>query len=127
MVVIVARHRLWGRLGQTSPKITRFDLAANRLESEIMTAVPPITAHFTGAYIVLLPTSTFLEVEEGITCLTMIPTTLELAIWGNLSQMDFLIGYDLVKQEATTKHYLSEREDSQVQSKAEPEELQQDN
>ncbi|KAK2986471.1 hypothetical protein RJ640_000225 [Escallonia rubra] len=73
----------------------------NQLESEIMTAVPPITAHFTGADIVLLPTSTFLEVEEGITCLTMIPTTLELAIWGNLSQMDFLIGYDLVKQEVT--------------------------
>ncbi|KAK2967746.1 hypothetical protein RJ640_029703 [Escallonia rubra] len=65
--------------------------------------VPPITAHFTGADIVLLPTSTFLEVEEGITCLTMIPTTLDLAIWGNLSQMDFLIGYDLVKQEVSFK------------------------
>ncbi|KAL0312309.1 UNVERIFIED_CONTAM: Aspartic proteinase CDR1 [Sesamum radiatum] len=55
---------------------------------------PPIIAHFTGADVELTQESTFLEVEKGVVCLTFMPSQ-DLAIFGNLHQMNFLIGYDL--------------------------------
>ncbi|KAL0393812.1 UNVERIFIED_CONTAM: Aspartic proteinase CDR1 [Sesamum latifolium] len=55
---------------------------------------PPIIAHFTGADVELTQESTFLEVEEGVACLTFVPSQ-DLAIFGNLHQMNFVIGYDL--------------------------------
>ncbi|KAL2236809.1 aspartic proteinase CDR1-like [Sesamum indicum] len=58
---------------------------------------PPIIAHFTGADVELTQESTFLEVEKGVVCLTFV-TSQDLAIFGNLHQMNFLIGYDLKNQ-----------------------------
>ncbi|KAK4415619.1 Aspartic proteinase CDR1 [Sesamum alatum] len=55
---------------------------------------PPIIAHFTGADVELTQESTFLEVEKGVVCFTFVPSE-DLAIFGNLHQMNFLIGYDL--------------------------------
>ncbi|KAL2490086.1 Eukaryotic aspartyl protease family protein [Forsythia ovata] len=63
---------------------------------------PTIVAHFTGADVELPSTSTFLEVEVGIVCLTLVPSQ-DLAIFGNLSQMNYLIGYDLVKNKVSFK------------------------
>ncbi|KAM7520277.1 hypothetical protein LguiB_019239 [Lonicera macranthoides] len=59
--------------------------------------LPNITFHFTGADVDLTAAETFLEVEEGLVCLTIVPND-ELSIFGNLSQMNFLVGYDLVKK-----------------------------
>ncbi|KAH6831252.1 Eukaryotic aspartyl protease family protein [Perilla frutescens var. hirtella] len=59
---------------------------------------PPITAHFKGADLVLTQESIFVEVEEGIICLTLVPSQ-DLAIFGNLHQMNYHIGYDLVKRQ----------------------------
>ncbi|KAK4422426.1 Aspartic proteinase CDR1 [Sesamum alatum] len=59
---------------------------------------PPIVAHFKGADLVLAEGSTFVEVEKGVVCLTLVPSE-DLAIFGNLHQMNYKIGYDLVKQE----------------------------
>ncbi|KAL0372005.1 UNVERIFIED_CONTAM: Aspartic proteinase CDR1 [Sesamum calycinum] len=59
---------------------------------------PPIVAHFKGADLVLTEGSTFVEVEKGVVCLTLVPSQ-DLAIFGNLHQMNYKIGYDLVKQE----------------------------
>ncbi|KAK4349459.1 hypothetical protein RND71_032214 [Anisodus tanguticus] len=56
---------------------------------------PKIVAHFTNADLELLPSSTFAQVEEGLVCLTIVPAE-DIAIFGNLAQGNFLIGYDLV-------------------------------
>ncbi|XP_022136655.1 aspartic proteinase CDR1-like [Momordica charantia] len=57
--------------------------------------IPTITAHFGGsAAVKLLPLNTFGEVAENVSCLTFAPSS-ELAIFGNLAQMNFLVGYDL--------------------------------
>ncbi|PIN14160.1 Aspartyl protease [Handroanthus impetiginosus] len=61
---------------------------------------PPITAHFRGADLVLPEGSTFLEVERGVVCLTLVPSE-DLAIYGNLHQMNYQIGYDLVGQQVS--------------------------
>ncbi|XP_027082239.1 aspartic proteinase CDR1-like [Coffea arabica] len=59
--------------------------------------LPNLVVHFTGADVVLPPTSTFIQVSEGTICLTFVPSD-DIAIFGNLSQMNFLIGYDLINQ-----------------------------
>ncbi|WCJ40569.1 Eukaryotic aspartyl protease family protein [Euphorbia peplus] len=57
---------------------------------------PAITAHFTDADVVLQPMNTFAQVENEMVCFTMIPSN-DISIFGNLAQIDFLIGYDLEK------------------------------
>ncbi|KAL1546445.1 aspartic proteinase CDR1-like [Salvia divinorum] len=57
---------------------------------------PPVTVHFKGADLVVEAVSLFVEVEEGISCLTLVAAQ-DLAIYGNLFQMNYHIGYDLVK------------------------------
>lgn len=59
--------------------------------------LPEITMHFTGADVKLSPINAFVKLSEDMVCLSMIPTT-EVAIYGNLVQMDFLVGYDLEKK-----------------------------
>ncbi|XP_059315843.1 aspartic proteinase CDR1-like [Lycium ferocissimum] len=56
---------------------------------------PMIVAHFTDADLELSPSSTFAQVEEGLVCLTIVSAE-DVAIFGNLAQANFLIGYDLV-------------------------------
>ncbi|EYU29138.1 hypothetical protein ABFS82_05G120200 [Erythranthe guttata] len=59
---------------------------------------PAIVAHFDGGDVVLPEGSTFVEVEKGLVCLTLVPSQ-DLAIFGNLHQMNYRIGYDLVNKE----------------------------
>lgn len=61
---------------------------------------PPVTVHFTGADLVVEAVSLFVEVEEGLSCLTLVASQ-DLAIYGNLFQMNYHIGYDLVKGEVS--------------------------
>ncbi|XP_031120543.1 aspartic proteinase CDR1-like [Ipomoea triloba] len=66
--------------------------------------VPKIVAHFSGGDIELSPRGSFQEVEEGISCFTIIPDQhLGIFIFGNLSEVDHLVGYDLEAQTVTFK------------------------
>ncbi|XP_019254983.1 PREDICTED: aspartic proteinase CDR1-like [Nicotiana attenuata] len=57
----------------------------------------------------LLPINTFTQVAEGLVCFTILPEV-DIAIFGNLAQRNFLIGYDLVAKRVSflptdcTKH-----------------------
>ncbi|KAJ8555292.1 hypothetical protein K7X08_012788 [Anisodus acutangulus] len=70
---------------------------------------PKIVFHFTDADVELLPMNTFAEVDEGLVCLTITGSD-DFAIYGNLAQMNILIGYDLVNKKLSflpadcTKH-----------------------
>ncbi|CAN4075827.1 unnamed protein product [Withania somnifera] len=64
--------------------------------------VPKIVAHFTNADLELSPSSVFALVDEGLVCMTIVPGNL-IAIFGNLLQSNFLIGYDLVANKASFK------------------------
>ncbi|XVF52207.1 hypothetical protein PTKIN_Ptkin05aG0000800 [Pterospermum kingtungense] len=63
-------------------------------EADKDTSLPVITFHFSGADLKLQPWNTFAQVEEYMVCFTIIPAN-DIAILGNLSQMDFLVSYDL--------------------------------
>lgn len=65
--------------------------------------VPPITAHFTGADVQLGPSNAFLKVSDDMVCLTFVPTSVGQAIYGNLAQMNFHIGYDLEEKTVSFK------------------------
>ncbi|KAL2940579.1 Aspartic proteinase CDR1 [Bienertia sinuspersici] len=55
--------------------------------------IPKIIAHFSGADLELGPINTFVKVSEDVVCLAMLPAD-EVAIFGNLAQGNFLVGYD---------------------------------
>ncbi|PIA33674.1 hypothetical protein AQUCO_04000024v1 [Aquilegia coerulea] len=60
---------------------------------------PLITFQFTGADVVLKPLNTFVQLNDNLFCLAMVPddtiNTEHVAIFGNVAQMNFLVGYDL--------------------------------
>ncbi|KAE8661927.1 putative aspartic protease [Hibiscus syriacus] len=57
--------------------------------------LPTITFHFGGgADVKLQPLNTFAQLQEDMVCFTMVPSN-DIAIFGNLSQMNFLVSYDL--------------------------------
>ncbi|KAL1538337.1 aspartic proteinase CDR1-like [Salvia divinorum] len=63
---------------------------------------PAITAHFKNADVVLAQESLFVEVEKGIVCFTLLPSQgQDLAIFGNLHQMNYRIGFDLEKKQVS--------------------------
>ncbi|RDX87007.1 Aspartic proteinase CDR1, partial [Mucuna pruriens] len=55
--------------------------------------LPIITMHFKGGDVKLHPANTFSWVRKNVVCLTM--TSSDIAVLGNLAQMNFLVGYDL--------------------------------
>ncbi|KAM3394927.1 hypothetical protein P3S68_003931 [Capsicum galapagoense] len=71
---------------------------------------PKIVSHFKNTDIELLPENTFAEVDEGLTCLTIVSECLNGAIYGNLALTNFHIGYDLANHKISflptdwTKH-----------------------
>ncbi|KAF2306783.1 hypothetical protein GH714_021381 [Hevea brasiliensis] len=56
--------------------------------------IPILTAHFKGANVKLRSINTFVQVSEDVTCFSFAPIS-DGAIFGNLAQMNFLVGYDL--------------------------------
>ncbi|KAK6120757.1 hypothetical protein DH2020_045498 [Rehmannia glutinosa] len=58
---------------------------------------PIVTVHFVGANVKLYPVNTFLKVSENVHCLGFVPHD-GVAIFGNLAQINFLVGYDLKKK-----------------------------
>ncbi|KAL1535874.1 cathepsin D [Salvia divinorum] len=66
--------------------------------------IPEITAHFKGADVKLKPYNTFVRTTEKSVCFAFAESTsLGIAIYGNLAQMNYLIGYDLVKKTVSFK------------------------
>ncbi|XP_004246049.1 aspartic proteinase CDR1-like [Solanum lycopersicum] len=78
-------------------------------ETKSVVEFPNIVFHFTNADVETLPMNAFSKVDEELTCLTIVKGDLY-GIYGNLAQMNFLIGYDLVNHKLTflptdcTKH-----------------------
>ncbi|KAL0429359.1 UNVERIFIED_CONTAM: Aspartic proteinase CDR1 [Sesamum radiatum] len=64
--------------------------------------VPKITVHFRGADVELKPINTFVKTSQVSLCLAFASADV-LAIYGNLAQMDFLVGYDLEKKTVSFK------------------------
>ncbi|KAK7343139.1 hypothetical protein VNO80_26102 [Phaseolus coccineus] len=64
--------------------------------------VPVITAHFTGADVILYGSSTFMKVADGVVCLAFVPNQ-STPIFGNLAQQNILVGYDLQKKTVSFK------------------------
>ncbi|XP_068329592.1 aspartic proteinase CDR1-like [Pyrus communis] len=54
---------------------------------------PTITVHFSGGDLKLPPTNTFIRVSEEAVCFAF-GSSPSVSIFGNLSQMNFLVGYD---------------------------------
>lgn len=65
--------------------------------------MPSIVAHFTGADVELSPKGTFILVDESVVCLTLLPATQLEPIFGNLSQVDYIVAYDLVGKTVSFK------------------------
>ncbi|XP_010268348.1 PREDICTED: aspartic proteinase CDR1-like [Nelumbo nucifera] len=66
--------------------------------------LPNITVHFTGADVVLTPLNTFIDWEDDIVCLAMLPyDDPGLGIFGTFSQVNFLVGYDITNQKLSFK------------------------
>lgn len=59
--------------------------------------LPVVTFHFTGADVELQPYNTFAKIEEDLVCFAVVPSN-DIAILGNLAQMNQLVGYDLEKR-----------------------------
>ncbi|GLT73953.1 hypothetical protein SLA2020_457800 [Shorea laevis] len=59
--------------------------------------LPVLTFHFTSADVQLQPYNTFAKVEDDLVCFAMVPSN-DIAIFGNLAQMDIMVGYDLAKR-----------------------------
>ncbi|GFP88594.1 aspartic proteinase cdr1 [Phtheirospermum japonicum] len=64
--------------------------------------VPEITAHFRGADVKLKSVNTFVKTSGMSLCLAFAPAS-SFAIYGNLAQMNFLVGYDLKKKTVSFK------------------------
>ncbi|XP_055819385.1 aspartic proteinase CDR1-like [Solanum dulcamara] len=79
-------------------------------ETKSVVDFPKIVFHFTDADVELVPMSTFAEVDKDLTCLTIVNGGDDGAVYGNLAQMNFLIGYDVVNHKLSflptdcTKH-----------------------
>ncbi|KAJ4721416.1 aspartic proteinase CDR1-like [Melia azedarach] len=58
---------------------------------------PDITVHFTGADVKLSPVNTFARISEDLVCLLFKGVDGGPAIYGNLMQANFLVGYDTQK------------------------------
>ncbi|CAA7056450.1 unnamed protein product [Microthlaspi erraticum] len=58
---------------------------------------PNITIHFDGADVKLNIFNSFVQVSKDLVCFAFLETEGD-AIYGNLSQMDFLVGYDTVSK-----------------------------
>lgn len=59
---------------------------------------PAVTLHFSGADLVLSEESTFVEVEEGVVCLSFVRyagTRRSDSIFGSIQQRNYLIGFDV--------------------------------
>ena len=64
---------------------------------ELDAAGPDITFHFDGADVMLTKQTTYIEAQEGLWCLAMLPSEglEEMSLLGSFQQMNYYVGYDL--------------------------------
>ncbi|EPS60146.1 hypothetical protein M569_14658 [Genlisea aurea] len=77
-----------------------YNLCFNTSSSNDAFHVPTISANFAGGSVILNQQHTFVEVEAGLMCMTIVNATGNVTIpgnvvWGNAFQTDFYIQYDL--------------------------------
>ncbi|KAK9683534.1 hypothetical protein RND81_10G148500 [Saponaria officinalis] len=66
--------------------------------------IPNITAHFVGGDLVLRPYNTFILSSDEVLCLAVAPLLgLPYGYLGNIAQMNFLVGYDIVGHKISFK------------------------
>ncbi|KAM1140125.1 hypothetical protein ACFX19_040930 [Malus domestica] len=63
---------------------------------------PIVTVHFRGADVKLKSVNTFVRVREDVVCLAFSPTN-DVGIYGNVAQMNFLVGFDLQERTLSFK------------------------
>ncbi|KAK5813788.1 hypothetical protein PVK06_029239 [Gossypium arboreum] len=63
---------------------------------------PEVTVHFANADVKLKTLNTFVNVDDSTACFAFSPAQ-NIAIYGNLAQMNFLIGYDTKSQTVSFK------------------------
>ncbi|KAK6917098.1 Xylanase inhibitor, N-terminal [Dillenia turbinata] len=72
-------------------------------KTEMDIDVPIVTVHFKGAAdLQLKPINTFIRVEDDIMCFSFAPSD-DTFIFGNVAQMNFLVGYDLEQRTISFK------------------------
>ncbi|GLT40087.1 hypothetical protein SLA2020_142450 [Shorea laevis] len=87
---------------QVESPVSGLKLCYNIAKGDI--GVPELTVHFKGADVKLKPLNTFVQVSEQVMCSTFIGTDNNgISIYGNLAQMNFLVGYDSQKQTVSFK------------------------
>lgn len=65
---------------------------------------PIITAHFAGgANVKLKASNTFIRLSKNVVCFAFKPAELDIAIFGNMAQRNFLVGYNLKKERLSFK------------------------
>ncbi|KAI4312543.1 hypothetical protein MLD38_037350 [Melastoma candidum] len=69
----------------------------------MFTTAPNITVHFTDADVKLNYYNAFVHVAEDVVCFTFVPSSCEKVVYGNLAQMNFLIGYDIARRKVSFK------------------------
>nr|XP_043611736.1 aspartic proteinase CDR1-like [Erigeron canadensis] len=67
-----------------------------------VTKIPKVVMHFDGADVEFTRQNIFVTVSKHIMCLAMAPTD-DLAVYGNLAQQNFMVGYDLEKNTMSFK------------------------
>lgn len=63
---------------------------------------PIVTVHFRGADVKLKSVNNFVRVREDVVCLAFSPTN-DVGIYGNVAQMNFLVGFDLQERTLSFK------------------------
>ncbi|XP_059654299.1 aspartic proteinase CDR1-like [Cornus florida] len=64
---------------------------------------PIITAHFKGADVKLKQLNTFVKLSKSAVCFAFAPSTNDFGVFGNLAQINYLVGYDLQKKTVSFK------------------------
>ncbi|KAK4762981.1 hypothetical protein SAY86_008749 [Trapa natans] len=71
--------------------------------NDITNQAPTITAHFSGADVKLSPLNTFVKLSETVICLAFVASNGDRAIYGNIAQSNFHVGYDLENKTVSFK------------------------
>ncbi|XP_023743912.2 aspartic proteinase CDR1 [Lactuca sativa] len=97
---LAVRHTMKDIVPVSPDRENNLRLCYNRLE--VMADLPVMVAHFNGADLELDPMNSFVQIGNASICLAFAPVD-GVVIFGNLAQMNFLVGYDLNKKTVSFK------------------------
>ncbi|XP_058777059.1 aspartic proteinase CDR1-like [Vicia villosa] len=102
--ICILPHRVYYRMESVIKKMVKlprfkdptgiFPLCYNTTSKQNF---PPITAHFKGGDVKLDSRGSFYSLDKGVECFAFRPYKNGLGIFGNLAQVNHLVGYDLNK------------------------------